>query len=214
MGNQQGWRGWQRMRSFSAKRWKLGSKMQENLEDNCSRPYANKNLVVRQPPHGNSTTQTRQQDNVTHQTDDMQAFERLWRDKKANARRAGLGPAFYDKNGETEKHQRIYHHHPPDPPKSPPFKGPHHAMSSSYATSGILCCLPIGEMSNPFWIYLCFFEFHLASLMVTINTATCAIASSPICAFSCSGSCIREKYCPWAVSENVPKALQANNLVT
>lgn len=65
-----------------------------------------------------------------------------------------------------------------------------------------------------FWIYLCFFEFHLASLMVTMNTATCAIASSPICAFSCSGSCIRQKYCPWAVSENVPRALQANNLVT
>ena len=94
------------------------------------------------------------------------------------------------------------------------LKVPHHAMSSSYATSGILCCLPMGEMSNPFWIYLCFFEFDLASLMVTINTATCAIASSPICAFSCSGSCIRQKYCPWAVSENVARALQANNLVT
>lgn len=195
--------------------------MQENLKHKCSRPYETKKIWSSARHHMETALPRLGSKIMLHIR--LMIFRHL-NDSEEIRKRAGLRPAFYDKNGETEKHQRIL----PSPswwPAEIPFhllKVPtmRWAAATPPVAFFVACrwerCPTRGQQKwKPgFWFCLCFFEFHLASLMVTMNTATCAIASSPICAFSCSGSCIRQKYCPWAVSENVPRALQANNLVT
>ena len=142
--------------------------MQENLKHKCSRPYETKTIWSSARHHMETALPRLGSKIMLHIR--LMIFRHL-NDSEEIRKRAGLRPAFYDKNGETEKHQRILPSPSWWPRRNPlPFvEGPHHAMSSSYATSGILCCLSMGEMSNP-WpakMEARFFDFVCASLNFT-----------------------------------------------